>query len=60
MAKRRNPGVGIAEDVQSAFEEIARLVEVFCQEHLNEEYGVLCRKLAEKLARKRPSPLVKR
>ncbi len=25
--------------------------------HLNEEYAVLCRKLAEKLARKRPSPL---
>jgi hypothetical protein len=34
------------------------LIDQFCQEHLNEEYAVLCRKLAEKLARKRPSPLL--
>ena len=32
-------------------------IDQFCKEHLNEEYAVLCRKLAEKLARKRPSPL---
>ena len=37
---------------------IAGLVEAFCKEHLNEEYAVLCRRLTEKLARKRPSPLV--
>lgn len=29
----------------------------FCRECLNEEYAVLCRKLAGKLSRKRPSPL---
>src|ERR1035438_9626162 len=40
------------------FEAIAGLVDAFCKEHLNEEYAVLCRRLAEKLARKRPSPLV--
>src|SRR3954453_15940383 len=34
------------------------LIDQFCREHLNEEYAVLCRKLAEKLARKRPSPLL--
>ncbi len=34
------------------------LIDQFCQEHLNEEYAVLCRKLAEKLGRKRPSPLL--
>ena len=39
-------------------EEIARLVDAFCNEHLNDEYADLCRKLTEKLARKRPSPLV--
>ena len=44
--------------MQPAFEEIADLVVVFCREHLNEEYAALCRKLTEKLARKRPSPLV--
>ncbi len=58
MPKRRSPGVGIAEEVQPVFEEIASLVDAFCREHLNEEYGVLCRRLTEKLARKRPSPLV--
>ena len=34
------------------------LIDRFCKEHLNEEYAVLCRKLAEKLGRKRPSPLL--
>ena len=34
------------------------LIDQFFQEHLNEDYAVLCRKLAEKLARKRPSPLL--
>lgn len=34
------------------------LINQFCQEHLNAEYAVLCRKLAEKLGRKRPSPLL--
>ncbi len=39
-------------------EEIAGLVDAFCREHLNDEYAELCRRLTEKLARKRPSPLV--
>jgi Domain of unknown function (DUF6398) len=34
------------------------LIDQFCREHLNEEYAVICRKLAEKLGRKRPSPLL--
>jgi len=37
---------------------IVGLINQFCREYLNDEYAVLCRKLAEKLARKRPSPLV--
>src|SRR5205823_7178450 len=37
---------------------IIGLIDQFCREHLNDEYAVLCRKLAEKLARKRPSPLL--
>src|SRR6476646_7460296 len=41
-----------------AITEIANLVDAFCREHLNGEYAYLCRKLTEKLARKRPSPLV--
>ena len=34
------------------------IIDQFCKEHLNEEYAILCHKLTEKLARKRPSPLV--
>src|SRR5271168_34293 len=59
MAKRKSSGgTAIPEDVQPVFEVIDRLVEGFCREHLNTEYAALCRKLAEKLARKRPSPLL--
>src|SRR4051812_22122283 len=58
MAKRKPAGAGIPEEVQPVFEKVAGLVEAFCQEHLTDEYATLCRKLAEKLARKRPSPLV--
>src|ERR1700730_83497 len=58
MAKRKSPGGGIAEEVQPVFEAIAGLVDAFCKEHLNEEYADLCRRLTEKLAGKRPSPLV--
>jgi hypothetical protein len=41
-----------------AVDEIAGLVDAFCRENLTEEYGEICRRLTEKLARKRPSPLV--
>ncbi len=34
------------------------LIDQFGKERLNEEYAVLCRKLAEKLARERPSPIL--
>jgi hypothetical protein len=58
MAERKNSGGGIAEEVQAVFDDIASMVDAFCKEHLNEEYADLCRRLTEKLARKRPSPLV--
>jgi hypothetical protein len=45
--------------VRSAHDRIVSLTDAFCREHLDEEYGALCRKLAGVLARKRPSPLVR-
>ena len=39
--------------------EIAALTDKVCAEHLDDEYGALCRRLLGKLARKRPSPLVR-
>ena len=59
MAKRKSGGgTAIPEEVQPVFEVIDRLVKGFCREHLNDEYAALCHKLTEKLAHKRPSPLV--
>lgn len=40
-------------------EQIAALTDQFCAERLDAEYAALCRKLVAKLARKRPSPLVR-
>ena len=40
-----------------AHDAIVGLTDAFCREHLNEEYHVMCRRLAGVLARKRPSPL---
>jgi hypothetical protein len=46
------------EGKDEAVQVVIGLIDQFCKEHLNEEYAVLCRKLAEKLGRKRPSPLL--
>ncbi len=52
------PRPQLTEERDEALDVIIRLIDPFCREHLNEEYAVLCRKLATKLARKRPSPLL--
>jgi len=46
------------EEKDEALGVIIGLIDQFCKQHLNEEYALLCRKLAEKLGRKRPSPLL--
>ncbi len=43
--------------MQAKYDEITALTDEVCRAHLNEEYAGLARKLAAKLARKRPSPL---
>ena len=43
--------------MQSAYDEIVALIDLFCKQHLNDEYAALARDLAAALARKRPSPL---
>lgn len=49
----------IPESLRDDCEEIFKLTNAFCPEHLDAEYGQLCRKLIAKLARKRPSPLAR-
>lgn len=39
--------------------DIVQVTDAFCAEHLDAEYAELCRALAVKLARKRPSPLLR-
>jgi Domain of unknown function (DUF6398) len=52
------PAPQLREKKDVALDVIIDLIDQFCKKHLTEEYAVLCRKLAEKLARKRPSPIL--
>ena len=45
--------------VRPVVEEITAITDGFCAERLDDEYAQLCRRLTVKLARKRPSPLVR-
>lgn len=47
-----------SDEVQEVLDVIVGMTDEFCRDHLNDEYAVLCRKLAEKLARKRALPLL--
>ena len=47
----------VPEKMQATYDAIVALTDAVCEEHLNEEYAELCREMAAKLARKRPSPL---
>ena len=42
-----------------AYEAVIALTGAVCQQHLNEEWAMLCRALTASLARKRPSPLLR-
>ena len=44
---------------RGVFEEITAIIAEFCAANLDEEYARLGRRLAAKLARKRPSPLLR-
>lgn len=44
-------------EAKAIAEVLGKMTDAFCKQYLNEEYAQLCRKLAETLARKRPSPL---
>ena len=49
----------IPKQVQPRFEEITALIDRVCHKYLNEEYAEMARKLAARLARKRPSPILR-
>lgn len=45
--------------VRPVFEEVAGIADAFCRKHLDAEYALLSVGLTAKLARKRPSPLLR-
>jgi hypothetical protein len=56
---RRKKLASGGEAAQEVLRVIVGLTDDFCRQHLDDEYRELCRLLAQKLARKRPSPLLK-
>lgn len=48
---------GVPAAVVPAVTDIIEITDAFCAEHLDDEYAKLCRALAVKLGRRRPSPL---
>jgi hypothetical protein len=58
-AKTKGGKTTTSEAARLAYDEIVGMTDAFCREHLDDEYAVLCRKLAGVLSRKRPSPLTR-
>jgi hypothetical protein len=48
-----------AASATAAHDRIVALTDEVCKKHLDDDYAALCRKMADILARKRPSPLVR-
>ena len=55
MSETKSESVPIK--MQPVYDEITKLTDAVCVEHLDEEYAELARKMTASLARKRPSPL---
>jgi hypothetical protein len=53
------PSPKVPAAVKPVFDDIVSITELFCRQHLDAEYAALCVKLTAKLARKRPSPLLR-
>ncbi len=59
--KKHDPSEGpsVPATARPSHDAVVALTDAFCLEHLDGEYGALCRKLAGVLARKRPTPLAR-
>jgi Domain of unknown function (DUF6398) len=49
----------VPKQMRPVYDEITRLTDAVCRDHLDDEYAQLCRQLAAALARKRPSPMAR-
>jgi hypothetical protein len=59
MARPKPAEAPVPASARPAYGAVVALTDTFCRQHLNEEYGASCRRLAGVLARKRPSPLTR-
>jgi hypothetical protein len=50
-------GYKVPRKMRERYQAITEITDEFCQEHLNEEYADLSRRMTAALSRKRPSPL---
>ena len=57
--RKKPTAKGGTADVKAVFEAVVGMADAFCEDHLNDEYAMMCRNLATTLARKRPSPLLR-
>ena len=57
MSKQNSESV--PQQMQPIYDEITHLTDAVCRDHVDEEFAMLCRKLAAALARKQPSPLAR-
>ena len=57
MSKKQSESVPAL--VEPAYSAIVSLIDTVCNQHLNDEYAALARRLAATLARKRPSPITR-
>lgn len=48
---------GVPQEMKEKYDAVTGITDVFCHEHLNEEYADLARKMAADLSREWPSPL---
>ena len=49
--------MSVPKAMQFKYDELAAIIEPYCDNYLNMEYKTLCLHVVEKLCRKRPSPL---
>ena len=52
--------MSVPKAMRARYDEIAAIIEPFCEEYLDDEYRDLCLYALERLSRKRPSPLQSR
>lgn len=58
MAKKSAGRASVPVAVRPVYGQIVQLTDQVCREHLNEEYAIMARSMAEVLSRRRPSPLL--